>query len=141
MSLIVGIDPGVNTGFATLLDGAVIELETIHPVDIYDMLFKLQPARVVFEDSRLTSYLFTTNPRAAVAKNMARKVGQVDMVCGLIVEVCARLGFAAHGISPKGKGAKLNAEKFAAATGWAGASNEHTRDACMVAWPYREAVS
>ena len=24
-------------------------------------------------------------------------------------------------------------------TGWTGASNEHTRDAAMVAWPYRSA--
>ena len=45
----------------------------------------------------------------------------------------------AHGISPKGKGAKVNAERFEQVTGWTGASNEHTRDAAMVAYPYRNA--
>lgn len=139
MSVIVGIDPGIHTGMALIADGVLIDLETIHPLDILSKLRTMAPARVVFEDSRLTSHLFTTNARAAVAKSMARKVGQVDMVCGLIVEACARLGITAHGISPKGKGKKLNAEQFKAATGWAGTSNEHQRDACMVAYPYRGA--
>lgn len=139
MSLITGIDPGVNTGLAFFRAGRLERLETAHPLDIYSVLEDWMPARVVFEDSRLTSHLFTTNARAAVAKSMARKVGQVDMVCGLIVEACERLGIPAHGISPKGKGAKLNAAQFKAATGWPGPSNEHQRDACMVAWPYRGA--
>ena len=117
----------------------MIDLTTVHPLDIAKILAQWSPDRVVFEDSRLTSHLFTTNQKAAVAKNMARKVGQVDMVCGLIVEACQRLGIPAHGISPKGKGKKLNAEQFKAATGWGGASNEHQRDAAMVAWPYRGA--
>lgn len=141
MSRIVGIDPGVHTGVALIIAGKLCELATVHPLDIADKLAQLSPSRVVFEDSRLTSHLFTTNKKTAVAKSMARKVGQVDMVCGLIVEACGRLGIPAHGISPKGKGAKLNAEQFKAATGWDGASNEHTRDACMVSWPYRNSVS
>lgn len=139
MSVILGMDPGTHTGVALIRAGKLEMLQTIQPIEIFSALVDWAPDRVVFEDSRLTSFLFTTNQRAAVAKNMARKVGQVDMVCALIVEACDRLGIPAHGVSPKGKGAKLDAEKFAAATGWNGASNEHTRDACMVAWPYRGA--
>lgn len=139
MSVVVGIDPGTNTGIALIRSGVLTQLQTIHPLDLHEHLVRLRPDRVVFEDSRLTSHLFTSNSRAAVAKNMARKVGQVDMVCGLIVEACGRLGIAAHGVSPKGKGAKVAAEAFTRLTGWTGASNEHTRDACMVAWPYRRA--
>lgn len=139
MTIVVGIDPGTYTGVAVIRAGTLVELRTIHPLDLQEQLTELRPARVVFEDSRLTSHLFTSNPRAAVAKNMARKVGQVDMVCGLIVEACGRLGIPAHGISPKGKGAKLNAAQFKDATGWDGSSNEHNRDAAMVAWPYRRA--
>lgn len=141
MKVIVGLDPGTHTGLAVIQDGKLYQLQTIHPLDIATMLAQWSPDRVIFEDSRLTSHLFTTNQKAAVAKSMARKVGQVDMVCGLIVEACECLGIPAHGISPKGKGAKLNAEQFKAATGWDGASNEHTRDGCMVAWPYRNSVS
>ena len=139
MKTIVGIDPGVNTGLAIIQDGKLFQLQTVYPLDIPTMLAQWSPDRVIFEDSRLTTHLFTTNARAAVAKSMARKVGQVDMVCSFIVIACERLGIPAHGVSPKGKGKKLNAEQFKAATGWDGASNEHQRDACMVAWPYRGA--
>ena len=51
--------------------------------------------------------------------------------------VGGELGIQAHGISPKSKGAKTKEADFIAATGWQGRSNEHTRDAAMVAWPYR----
>lgn len=139
MSRIVGIDPGTHTGMALIIGGQLCELGTVHPLDIAEKLAQLSPSRVVFEDSRVTSHLFTTNKKAAVAKSMARKVGQVDMVCGLIVEACERLGIPAHGISPKGKGAKLKAEPFKELTGWVGSSNEHERDAATVAWPYRGA--
>ena len=139
MTTIIGIDPGTHTGIAIFQDGKLHSLQTIHTLDIFPALELWKPSRVVFEDSRLTSHLFTTNKNPKVAKSMARKVGQVDMVCGLIVEACDRLGIAAHGISPKDKGAKLNAEKFKALTGWAGASNEHCRDAATVAWPFRGA--
>ena len=40
-------------------------------------------------------------------------------------------------VGPKHKGAKLDAEQFAKVTGWTGSSNQHERDADMVAWQYR----
>lgn len=141
MKTILGIDPGTHNGLAIIKDGKLDALETISPLDILAWLADVSPDRVIFEDSRLTSHLFTTNRNQAVAKSMARKVGQVDMVCGLIVEACDRLGIPAHGISPKGKGAKLNAAQFKAATGWSGSSNQHERDSCMIAWKYRNSVS
>ena len=137
--IIVGIDPGTNTGFAVIFNGVLTNLLTISPWEIEGELSGVTVDRVVFEDSRLQSHTWTTAGTRAVAANMARKVGQVDAYCALIVGICGRLGIPAHGISPKGKGKKLNAEQFKAATGWTGASNEHTRDAAMVAWPYRSA--
>jgi len=41
---------------------------------------------------------------------MARNVGQVDAWCFLITAICGELGIAAHGVSPAGKGAKVNAK-------------------------------
>jgi hypothetical protein len=93
----------------------------------------------VFEDSRLTSFMFTTVKSRPVALNMARKVGQVDGYCSLITAICERLGVACHGVSPKSKGKKLNAEQFSQATGWTGKSNQHERDGAMTAYPYRKA--
>lgn len=136
---ILGIDPGTHTGIATFAAGKLVSLQTIAPLMIFDVIAASGASRVVFEDSRLTSPVWSRGTSAAARIKIARNVGQVDAYCGLIVEACERIGIEAHGISPKGKGAKLNAAQFAKATGWAGLSNEHTRDACMVAWPYRGA--
>ncbi len=83
--------------------------------------------------------MFTTVKSRPAALKMARNVGEIDAWCRLIVATCADLGIDAHGISPKQKGAKLDAAQFAAKTGWCGKSNAHERDAAMCAWPYRGA--
>lgn len=137
---VVGIDPGANTGVATFEGGNLLALETIAPHEIAAMLQKIQPTRVVFEDSRLLSHTWTQVKSRAAALKMARNVGEIDAWCRLITAVCADMGIPAHGISPKGKGAKLDAAQFARITGWTGRSNEHDRDAAMVAWPYRRAA-
>lgn len=145
MSTILGIDPGASTGVAHFLGGALVLLDTIKPHEIERTLREVMPARVVFEDSRLQSHIFSVHKAGAKPLTLAQKlkvsrnVGQIDGWCSLITELCEELGIAAHGISPQRKGAKVNAERFAALTGWTGASNEHTRDAAMVAWPYRGA--
>lgn len=136
---LIGIDPGVNTGVARYESGVLTELATIEPHEIERVLRELKPGRVVFEDSRLQSHTWTSAKSKAATAKMARNVGQIDAWCSLITALCADLGIPAHGISPAGKGAKLNAQAFGARTGWTGRSNEHERDAAMVAWPYRQA--
>lgn len=139
MSLILGIDPGAHTGVATYVDGLLTDLETVGPHQIERLIRGRAPARVVFEDSRLQSHTWTSSASKAAAAKMARNVGQVDAWCSLITAICAELGISAHGMSPAGKGAKLNALQFASVTGWLQRSNEHERDAAMVAWKYRGA--
>lgn len=138
--IIVGIDPGANTGMALIVDGQIKDLRTITPWTIEYWLMREKPHRVVFEDSRLQSNTWSKAPTKAASAKIARNVGEIDAWCKLIVAICDRLNIPAHGISPKGKGKKLNAEQFEAVTGWKGASNEHTRDAAMCAWPYRSAA-
>jgi len=84
--------------------------------------------------------MFTTVKSRPAALKMARNVGEIDAWCKLIVATCGQLGIPAYGISPKNKGAKLDAAQFKAETGWAEQSNQHNRDAAMVAWPYRKAA-
>ncbi len=145
MSLILGMDPGASTGVAHFLDGQLVRLDTITPVEIERTIREVMPARVIFEDSRLQSHLFSVHkpgtPKLSIPKQLkiARNVGQIDGWCSLITEVCAELGIDAHGISPAGKGVKRGPENFAVYTGWAHSSNQHERDAAMVAWPYRGA--
>jgi hypothetical protein len=139
MSLILGIDPGAHTGVATYVGGQLTDLETVGPHQIERLIRGRAPARVVFEDSRLQSHTWTSSASKAAAAKMARNVGQVDAWCNLITAICEELSITAHGISPAGKGAKLNALQFASVTGWLQRSNEHERDAAMVAWKYRGA--
>lgn len=137
---VIGIDPGAHTGMAVYHDGVLCHLLTLDPWDITLQLAHRKPVRVVFEDSRLTSPVWSRGTTPAARIKIARNVGQVDAWCAYITAACAGLGIAAHGISPKHKGAKLDAAQFKAATGWAGASNQHGRDAAMCAWPYRRAA-
>ncbi len=140
--MIVGIDPGASTGVAYFTDGKLRKLQTISPMEIENVLRMAGPSlnRVIFEDSRLISHMFTTVKNRSAALKMARNVGEIDAWCKLIVAACEHLCIPAHGISPKNKGAKLDAAQFKAATGWVEQSNQHNRDAAMVAWPYRKAA-
>ena len=138
--MILGIDPGVHTGIATYQKGALVDLQTIQPHQIGAYLMEVKPSRVIFEDSRLTSFMFTQVKSRAAALKMARNVGEIDAWARLITSVCGELGIACHGISPKGKGSKVDAAEFARMTGWLASSNQHTRDAAMVAFPYRRAA-
>lgn len=135
---IMGIDPGANTGIAHYESGRLALLLTITPCKLTRYIERIAPSRVIFEDSRLQSKVWTPAKGAAALK-VARNVGEIDAWCRLITAVCEELGIPAHGISPKGKGAKLNAAQFAALTGWTAPSNEHNRDAAHVAFPYRGA--
>ena len=137
MSVILGIDPGIRTGVAVFHHGGLTALLTIEPHMIPETLCLHGPNRVVFEDSRLTSPVFSARGSRAAALKIARNVGEVDAWCRLITLVCAEMQIPAHGISPARKGAKLNSMQFRQQTGWEGKSNQHERDAAMVAWPYR----
>jgi hypothetical protein len=136
---VVGIDPGVSTGFAVYDDGKLVSLETIEPYQVAWHLSQLQfePLFVAFEDSRLQSHVWLPSQSKGVASNIARKVGMVDAWCYLIERVCEEYDIAYMRISPKAKGQKLNAKDFELFTGWDGKSNQHERDAAMVAWQFR----
>ena len=88
---IIGLDPGASTGIAVFQNGSLWKLETIAPYQIAAYLQAAQPSRVVFEDSRLTSFMFTTVKSRPAALKMARNVGEVDAWCRLITSVCEDL--------------------------------------------------
>lgn len=139
MSTILGIDPGSSTGVATYIGGKLVHLATIEPQEIAARIEAVRPSRVVLEDSRLQSYVWTTSTSKAAAAKMARNLGEIDALCKLIVAVCAGLDIPAHSVSPLGKGHKMAADQFQRITGWSKPSNQHERDGAMVAWPYRGA--
>ena len=137
---VIGIDPGMNTGMARYVDGALVELETVMPWEVRVALDAISPALVVFEDSRKQSHTWTRIASRDASLKMARNVGEIDAWCKLIEAECAAIGIRCMGVSPTGKGAKLAAPAFSKLTGWAGKSNQHARDAAMVAFPYRNSL-
>lgn len=137
-AVIMGIDPGVKTGIALYQGGKLCELRTIAPVDYERVLLDIQPVLVVVEDSRLTKDLFTGKRLSHKARiKIARNVGSVDGLCNILFALCERHKIEIKGLSPKDKGPKLDAAPFCRKTGYTGKSNEHGRDAGMVAWRFR----
>lgn len=137
MALILGLDPGSSTGVATFIGGKLVHLDTIEPKDIASRIELARPSRVILEDSRLQSHVWTTSTSKPAVAKIARNIGEIDAWCKLIVAVCAGLDIPAHSISPLGKGHKMSADQFERITGWSKPSNQHERDGAMVAWPYR----
>lgn len=134
---VIGIDPGAKTGIAIYRNGLLRELATLPPEQIEVWVLHVNPALVVYEDSRRQSAVFSrgTNHRAAL--KIARNVGEIDQICRSIERLCEVLGIECVGVSPREKGAKLNAAQFRHLTGWTRRSNEHQRDAGVVAWRFR----
>jgi hypothetical protein len=136
--MILGIDPGVKTGVASYTGGRLVGLETIGPADYVSLLSDRQPSLVVIEDSRLTSFVFTGARQShRPSLKIARNIGMVDGFCHLLFALCESQGIDVIGVSPEGKGRKLKAPMFCQMTGHTGTSNQHERDAAMVAWPHR----
>ena len=136
---VIGIDPGVNTGIAVYEDGSLVHLETIQPMD-YPILFSsygIEPLFICFEDSRLQSHVWIPSQSKGVAANISRKIGMVDGFCYMLEQFCFQHGIAFFKVSPKQKGIKIDAELFKKLTRWDKRSNQHERDAAMIAWQFR----
>lgn len=136
---VIGIDPGVNMGLAIYKDGLLTELLTIEPTGLADIFscYAGDPLFIAFEDSRLQSHVWVPSQSKGVAANIARKIGMVDAWCYMIERYCEQYNVAYMRISPKAKGEKLTSAQFQAVTKWPGKSNQHERDAAMVAWQFR----
>lgn len=146
---VIGIDPGANTGIAIYVRNKLDILETYPPLDAIRLLQKSEftanqkDLLVVMEDSRLQSVVFKrTNIRGGALSHesqlkIARDIGRIDMICTLLEDTCLAKGYSLIRLSPKQKGGKVNSETFCKKTGWEGKSNQHERDAGMVAFPFR----
>jgi hypothetical protein len=129
--MLVGLDPGASVGVAIFDDKKLTHLTTWTPLQLITLLPGLSVDRVIFEDSRLISPVWGRGTNQAAKIKIARNVGQVDAICNLICNLCDEMKVSAHGISPKHKGRKLDAETFNKIMGWTKKSNQHERDAAM----------
>ena len=142
--IVVGIDPGVHTGLAICRDGDLIRCASPAPgyveaEEIVRAVCASEPGRVlvVFEDARLIGGIGGAQRGSKADRARLQGAGSVKRDCAIWVELLGRLGVPYISVSPREKGAKLDAAQFEALTGWTSASNEHSRDAGVLAWRYR----
>lgn len=134
--LLIGIDPGTNTGFAGLLNGKIefVEAIPIHTA-ILSILELQKPAnmtgstisfKVYIEDSRNVSRGF-----GGAAK--AQGAGSIKRDCNIWEDFLRDFGIDYQFIRPgKRSNLKMTSEAFAKLTGWKGRTNSHGRDAAML---------
>lgn len=136
--LLIGIDPGVTTGFA-VWDRTERRLATVESHGaIGAMSAVLELAReaeveVWFEDARLRKWFGDADARQKRSGAGIREgVGSVKRECALWKEFCEFHGIAHRPIKPAAGTTKLDAARFNALTKWGGRTNEHARDAAMI---------
>lgn len=131
---VIGLDPGAVTGIAIYEDGRLSKLLDAGPLESFDLIKKLKPDLLVFEDSRAQGAIWSGKAGAKVAA--ARSIGRVDMQCAMLEKYCIDNKIIFVAVSPKAKGAKQTAAQFKQWSGYGGKTNQHQRDAALVAWPH-----
>ena len=136
-SLIVGIDPGVETGFA-IWSLADKRLQLVTSMGIVAAMVKVASMRdcrtlhsVVYEDARLRTWF------GAKGVEALQGAGSIKRDCSVWAEWLEFVGCPYKQISPAAKGAKLTAEQFQRVTGWTARTNNHGRDAAMCVFGMR----
>lgn len=134
--MIVGVDPGKDTGVAIFKDKKLVELKTFTPFTF--ILWLQENAKeitmVVFENSKLQSHIFTGNSaNKRVGGRIGRNIGQVDGFCEIIQEMCEFYKIECKGVSPLAKGKKITHKTFIDFVPYYNKqTNQHERDAAQV---------
>ena len=134
-SLIVGLDPGVKTGFAvwSRSERRLTTVETLGITQAMTLIRAMADAgslhSVRFEDARLRKWF------GARGREALQGAGSIKRDCSIWQEFLQGLvGVPFLPVSPQAKGAKLDAAAFQRLTGWQGRTSEHGRDAAMLVW-------
>lgn len=128
----VGIDPGVDTGFA-IWDAEAQALRDVSTESIVSAMLRVQALQaegslhsVTYEDARLRTW-FGSKGREAL-----QGAGSIKRDCQVWAEWLAHIGCPYRAVSPRAKGAKVDASTFARLTNWTKRTSNHGRDAAML---------
>ena len=135
--LVVGIDPGVNTGIAVwdTVSRAFLDIRSSGIVDAMEYLRRLHSERtislVVFEDARQRKWI----PREKDLKEFkgrAMGAGSVKRDCTIWEEWCKYHHIECVKTPPRAGMTKLSDAFFQGLTGYDRRTNNHGRDAAML---------
>ena len=132
MKILIGIDPGVNTGFAVSQNGVLTDVfsckihQALTLVEAY-IMENLNCTPIIYvEDARKRG----CSPEASAAK--AQGAGSVKRDCKIWEDFLTGHGVQFILVAPQHNNTKLTADQFKKITKWQGRTNEHARDAAML---------
>ena len=135
--LAIGIDPGVKTGIAVADHGKLqsVASATITAAMQMVLAVKDQGPMVYIEDARKRTWFGGADARQARSGAGIREgVGSVKRDCGIWEQFCIEQKIAYQLVHPAANKTKLDSDHFWRITGWAGKTNEHSRDAAMLVY-------
>lgn len=141
--IVIGIDPGTNTGFA-VRDIAARRFLRVASFSILEAMQQVliwrdacagssglpDLALVIFEDARMHRIVGGAH---ATRPEVLQGVGSVKRDCAIWEEFLTRHQIPFEGRRPSNT--KVKAEEFERLTGWDQATNNHARDAAMILEP------
>jgi hypothetical protein len=127
--IVIGIDPGVTTGFAVwdALSRKLLRVESHSILKAHREVLFLMGALVVFEDARK---IRIGGGATFGDRNRLQGVGSVKRDSAIWEEFLTMHGLPF--VSRKASATKLDDEPFRKLTGWTGRTNNHARDAAMI---------
>ena len=138
MMIFIGIDTGVNTGYARMREG---KLEFIKTLCIIEALEYAKADINLSRDLGCSIKFFIEDARkrkwVTGGREKLQGVGSVKRDCGIWEEFCVYHGIDFALVAPKDNHTKLSADTFARLTGYQGRTSEHGRDAAMLIWGRR----
>lgn len=129
-TILIGIDPGVNTGFA-IYDGNDLQLDTLTITRAMAKIIALQSCsdirmHVFVEDARRRQWF------GNAGRERLMGAGSIMRDCSIWESFLTEQGIQFTLIPPKYNTTKLDADQFKKLTRYAGRTNEHSRDAAML---------
>jgi hypothetical protein len=132
--LTIGIDPGVNTGFA-VYDRNLHKIVLARTVTFWELFRDLLPdyppsvADIVVEDANLNKPTFKEHGgwEGRKREKISRNVGSVQAESRLIIEGLRLMGYTVLSIKPGGK--KWDSQMLERITGYGLRTSQHVRDA------------
>lgn len=136
--LYIGIDPGVNTGYAlwnVALGFTRVASLPIHFVakDIERLVdqFGVENVHIRFEDARQRVWFGSSG------REKLQGAGSVKRDCKIWEDYLTSLGASFEMVPPRSNITKLTADQFKRLTKYEGSTNEHSRDAAMLVFKYK----
>lgn len=143
--IIVGIDPGVATGFA-VWDSIARKLTRVESLAIHNALWEVEQIHrafgrivpVIFEDARQRTWFGHARDlnQQKYGAGVREGVGSVKRDAGIWEDFLEDNGVPYIARKPSSGATKWKADVFARTTGWTARTNEHGRDAALLVYGF-----